>query len=245
MIIQKLETIPGVFFEINQPIQMRFNELMTGVRQDVAIKIFGENIDTLAAIAPKVARIIQTVKGATEPQVERITGLPQITIQYDRARISGYGMNIEDINHTVSAAFAGEAAGAVFENERKFDLVIRLDSSSRSSIDDVSNLFLAIPGGKQIPLSQVATVTFKEGPAQISREEGKRRIVVGFNITSRDVASVVKEIQEKLNVAKILPTGYYYTYGGTFKNPGRSFRTFKNRSAGCTRFNICITVLHF
>ena len=218
MMIEKLEVIPGVFFEASQPIQMRFNELMTGVRQDVAIKIFGENIDTLAALAPKVAQIVQSVKGATEPQVERTTGLPQITIQYDRAKIAGYGLNIEDINHTISTAFAGEAAGVVFENERKFDLVVRLDSSSRTSIDDVSNLFVATPDGSQIPLSQVASVSFKEGPAQISREEGKRRIVVGFNVKGRDVATVVKEIQEKLIAAKVLPVGYYYTYGGTFEN---------------------------
>jgi len=218
MMTEKLEVIPGVFFEASQPIQMRFNELMTGVRQDVAIKIFGENIDTLANIAPKVAKVVQSVSGATEPQVERTTGLPQITIQYDRAKIAGYGLNIEDINHTISTAFAGEAAGVVFENERKFDLVVRLDSASRTSIDDVSNLFVATNEGNQIPLSQVATISFKEGPAQISREEGKRRIVVGFNVKGRDVASVVKEIQEKLNTAKILPTGYYYTYGGTFEN---------------------------
>lgn len=218
MMIEKLEVIPGVFFEASQPIQMRFNELMTGVRQDVAIKIFGENIDTLAALAPRVARIVQSVDGATEPQVERTTGLPQITIQYDRARIAGYGLNIEDINHTISTAFAGETAGVVFENERKFDLVVRLDSASRTSIDDVSNLFVATPDGSQIPLSQVASVSFKEGPAQISREEGKRRIVVGFNVKGRDVASVVQEIQDKLVAAKILPVGYYYTYGGTFEN---------------------------
>lgn len=218
MIMEKLEVIPGVFFEASQPIQMRFNELMTGVRQDVAIKIFGENIDTLAALGPKVAAIVQSVKGATEPQVERTTGLPQITIQYDRAKIAGYGLNIEDINHTISTAFAGEAAGVVFENERKFDLVVRLDSASRTSIDDVSNLFVATTDGNQIPLSQVATVSFKEGPAQITREDGKRRIVVGFNVKDRDVQSVVKEIQQKLNSAKILPTAYYYTYGGTFEN---------------------------
>ncbi len=218
MMLEKLEVIPGVFFEASQPIQMRFNELLTGVRQDVAIKIFGENIDTLASMAPRVAKIVQTVKGVTEPQVERTVGLPQITIQYDRAKIAGYGLNIEDINHTISTAFAGEAAGVIFENERKFDLVVRLDSASRTSIDDVSNLFVATNDGNQIPLSQVASISFKEGPAQISREEGKRRIVVGFNVKGRDVASVVKEIQKKLSAVKILPTGYYYTYGGTFEN---------------------------
>lgn len=218
LMMEKLEVIPGVFFEASQPIQMRFNELMTGVRQDVAIKIFGENIDTLAALAPKVATIVQSVNGSTDPQVERTTGLPQITIQYDRAKIAGYGLNIEDINHTISTAFAGEAAGVVFENERKFDLVVRLDSASRTSIDDVSNLFVATTDGNQVPLSQVATVSYKEGPAQITREDGKRRIVIGFNVKGRDVQSVVTEIQEKLNAARILPTAYYYTYGGTFEN---------------------------
>ncbi|WP_276484789.1 CusA/CzcA family heavy metal efflux RND transporter [Paraflavitalea pollutisoli] len=218
MMKEKLSVIPGVFFEANQPIQMRFNELMTGIRQDVAVKIFGENIDTLASLANKVSKVVQSVQGSTAPQVERTTGLPQITIQYDRARIAAYGLNIEDINQTVSTAFAGQAAGVVYENERKFDLVVRLDSTNRSSIDDVSNLFLATPTGLQIPLSQVASVQFKEGPAQISREDGKRRIVVGFNVTGRDVQSVVEEIQQKLEQAKLLPAGYYYTYGGTFEN---------------------------
>ncbi len=218
MILEKLEVIPGVFFEANQPIQMRFNELMTGVRQDVAIKIFGENIDTLAALAPKVAAVVQTVEGAGAPQVEQTTGMPQITIDYDRRRIGNYGMNIEDINHVISTAFAGAAAGVVFENERKFDLVVRLDNNNRQSINDVSNLFVPTPNGQQIPLKQVATVSFREGPAQISREEGKRRIVIGFNLSGRDVQSVVREIQEKIDRQAPLPTGYYYTFGGTFEN---------------------------
>ncbi|KYP13631.1 CusA/CzcA family heavy metal efflux RND transporter, partial [Flavihumibacter sp. CACIAM 22H1] len=215
---EKLEQIPGVFFEANQPIQMRFNELMTGIRQDVAVKIVGENIDTLAALAGKVSKIIQSVTGTTAPQIERTTGLPQITIAYDRARIAAYGMNIDDINRTISTAFAGQAAGVVFENERKFDLVVRLDSNNRQSIDDVSNLFVTTPDNRQIPLSQVASVSFREGPAQISREAGKRRIVLGFNLNNRDVESVVEELQQKLQDANLLPTGYYYTYGGTFEN---------------------------
>ncbi len=214
----KLSTIPGVIAEPSQPIQMRFNELMTGIRQDVAIKIFGENLDTLVAYADMVAKIIGPIKGITQPQVERVDGLPQITIEYDRARLAGYGLNIEDVNHVISTAFAGEVAGAVYENERKFDLVLRLDSSSRSSMEDVSNLYVPMKDGNQIPLSQVATVTFKTGPAQISREAGKRRIYVSFNVSGRDVSSVVKEAQEKLNEKIKLPPGYYYTYGGTFEN---------------------------
>ncbi|HEY1025164.1 MAG TPA: CusA/CzcA family heavy metal efflux RND transporter [Sphingobacteriaceae bacterium] len=218
MMEEKLEAIPGVFFEASQPIQMRFNELMTGVKQDVAVKIFGENIDTLADLAPRVAAVIQSVEGATEPQIERTAGLPQITIQYDRGKIASYGLNVHDINTTVSTAFAGAAAGVVFENERKFDLVVRLDTMERNSIEDVANLFIPTTDGNQIPLSQVATVSFKEGPAQISREDAKRRIVVGFNIQGRDVQSVVEDIQAKLATSSILPTGYYFTYGGTFEN---------------------------
>jgi len=219
MIKDKLEAIPGVIAEPSQPIQMRFNELMTGIRQDVAIKIFGENLDTLAALAPKYAKAIKNIKGVSDPLVERTAGLPQITIEYDRARIAGYGLNIKDINQVVTTAFAGESAGIVFENERKFDLVVRLDSTYRTSLNDVSNLFIPTKDGNQIPLSQVASVTFKEGPVQISREDGKRRIVVGFNVRGRDVASVVEDIQKKLAQPQYkLPTGYYLTYGGSFEN---------------------------
>ena len=217
-IYEKLENIPGVFFEKSQPIQMRFNELMTGIRQDVAVKIFGENMDTLLAYANKVNSVVQSVEGATEPSVERVAGLPQIVIKYNRSQIANYGLNIEDINHIVSTAFAGGSAGVVFENERKFDLVVRLDSTHRNNIEDVSHLYIPTANGTQIPLSQVAEIKLELGPAQISREDGKRRIVVGFNVKDRDVASVVKDIQKELNEKVKLPEGYYYTYGGTFEN---------------------------
>jgi len=215
---EKLSVIPGVFIEKSQPIQMRFNELMTGIKQDVAIKIFGENLDSLSVYAKKVENVIINIKGVSTPQVEQVDGLPQINIEYDRLRIANYGLNVEDINSIVSTAFAGKAAGVVYENERKFDLVVRLDSTSRRSIDDVNNLLIPTPSSNQIPLSQVAKVDFKLGPAQISREAGKRRIVIGFNIQDRDVQSVVKEIQEKLATKVKLPSGYYFTYGGTFEN---------------------------
>ncbi|MEO0312615.1 MAG: Cation efflux system protein CzcA [Bacteroidota bacterium] len=215
---EKLSVIPGVFFEKNQPIQMRFNELMTGIRQDVAIKIFGENMDTLLSYANKIAPIVQSVEGATEPSVERVAGLPQIVIKYNRSQIANYGLNIEDINHIVSTAFAGGGAGVVFENERKFDLVVRLDSTHRNNIEDVNHLYIPTTNGTQIPLSQVADIKMELGPAQISREDGKRRIVVGFNVKGRDVESVVEDIQKQLNEKIKLPEGYYYTYGGTFEN---------------------------
>lgn len=217
-IIEKLENIPGVFFEKSQPIQMRFNELMTGIRQDVAVKIFGENLDTLISYATQVASVVQNVEGATEPMVERVEGLPQIVIKYNRAQIANYGLNIEDINHIVSTAFAGGSAGVVYENERKFDLVVRLDTTHRQSLEDVNHMYIPATNGTQIPLSQVADIKMELGPAQISREDGKRRIVIGFNVKDRDVASVVKDIQQQLDQKVKLPAGYYYTYGGTFEN---------------------------
>lgn len=217
-IMQKLEVVPGVFFEKNQPIQMRFNELMTGIRQDVAIKIFGENPDTLLHYANEVSALVQQVSGAIDPKVESVEGLPQISIKYNRSQIAGYGLNIEDINHVVSTAFAGGKAGVVYENERRFDLVVRLDSAYRKTMDDVSSLFIPTGNGTQIPLSQVASINMESGPAQISREDGKRRIVIGFNVKDRDVKSVMKDIEQILNEEVKLPEGYYYTYGGSFEN---------------------------
>ncbi|MBS1763806.1 MAG: CusA/CzcA family heavy metal efflux RND transporter [Bacteroidetes bacterium] len=211
-------SIPGAFFEINQPIQMRFNELMTGIRQDVAIKIFGENLDTLLWYANKVQAQIITVDGVKDPMVEQVEGLPQIVIRYNRTQMANYGLSIEDINHIISTAFAGGKAGVVFENERRFDLVVRLDDEYRSGIEDVEHLFIPTPDGHQIPLSQVAEVKYELGPAQISREDGKRRIVIGFNLKDRDVSGVVNDIEKRLVEKVQLPEGYYYSYGGTFEN---------------------------
>lgn len=216
--IKALRVIPGVFFEASQPIQMRFNELMTGVKQDIAVKIFGENIDSLVHYAEMTSNIISTVDGTGEPQIEKVTGLPQITIVYNRDRMAQYSLNVKDLNRIVRTAFAGESAGLVFENERRFDLVVRLIESQRQDIDDVKNLYVPLPGGGQIPLQQVAAITYINGPAQISHEDAKRRIVIGINVRGRDVKSVVDEISKKLSQRMKLPVGYYYTYGGQFEN---------------------------
>ena len=215
-IIERLKDIPGVFFEKNQPIQMRFNELMTGIRQDVAVKIFGENMDTLAHYAQRVSQLIQKTEGATAPQVEKVSGLPQINVTYDRVRLANYGLSVQEVNEVLSTAFAGKKAGVVFENERRFDLVVRLDSLHRTGIDDVQHMMVATENG-QVPMSQLATIKYELGPAQVSREAGKRRIVIGFNVQGRDVQSVVSDIEQKLKGVK-LPTGYYFTYGGQFEN---------------------------
>ncbi|MCA5003539.1 CusA/CzcA family heavy metal efflux RND transporter [Sphingobacterium bovistauri] len=217
-IMEKLEVIPGVFFESNQPIQMRFNELMTGIRQDVAVKIFGENMDTLANYANKVGAIIQSVEGTTAPQIERVTGLPQINVKYNRLNLGNYGVTVEEVNDVLSTAFAGKVAGQVFENERRFDLVVRLDSANRTDIKDVENLQVATKDGNQIPMYQLASVTYEQGPAQISRESGKRRIVIGFNVADRDVQSVVTDIEKELATQIKLPSGYYFSFGGQFEN---------------------------
>jgi len=217
-LMEALEVIPGVFFEKNQPIQMRFNELMTGIRQDVAVKIFGENLDSLAVYAERVSQVIQTVEGTTAPQIERVNGLPQINIEYDRTRMANYGLTVKAVNEVVSTAFAGRSTGQVYENERRFDLVVRLDSTYRSSMEDVQNLMIPTHTGIQVPLSQVADIGYKLGPAQISREAGRRRIVIGFNVSGRDVQRVVNDIQKELAARVKLPEGYYFTYGGQFEN---------------------------
>ncbi|WAC39662.1 CusA/CzcA family heavy metal efflux RND transporter [Pedobacter sp. SL55] len=210
--------IPGVTTSFQFPVQMRFNELMTGARQDVVCKIFGEDFDTLALYAKKLGNLVRTVNGATEMYVEQITGTPQIVIQYNRATIAQYGLNIADINRNVNTAFAGQSTGLVFEGEKRFDLVVRLQNDKRQDIKDVQNLLIPTSDGNQIPLSQVADVALVNSPSQIQREDTKRRILVGFNVSGRDVESIVTELQEKVKAEIKLPTGYTITYGGSFEN---------------------------
>ena len=213
-----LEDVPGITVGFQYPVQMRFNELMTGARQDVVCKIFGENLDTLAAYAAKLGHIVQTVKGAQNVYVEPVTGLSQVVITYNRPIIAQYKLNVEDINKVVNMAFAGQSSGLLFEGERRFDIVVKLDGSQRKNIEDIQHLLIPTPGGTQIPLYQVADVSLKNGPNQIQREDAKRRIVVGFNVRNRDVQSIVQELQTKVDNQLKFPTGYYTTYGGAFEN---------------------------
>ncbi|MDQ8006193.1 MAG: CusA/CzcA family heavy metal efflux RND transporter [Pedobacter sp.] len=210
--------VPGVTTSFQFPVQMRFNELMTGARQDVVCKIFGEDFDTLALYSKKLGNLVKTVRGATELYVEQISGTPQIVIQYNRATIAQYGLNIADINRNVNTAFAGQSTGLVFEGEKRFDLVVRLQNDKRRDIKDVQNLLIPTPNGNQIPLSQVADVALVNSPSQIQREDTKRRILVGFNVSGRDVESIVNELQEEVKTEIKLPTGYSVTYGGSFEN---------------------------
>ncbi|TAE30500.1 MAG: hypothetical protein EAZ92_04460 [Candidatus Kapaibacterium sp.] len=215
---QTVETIPGVEFGFQQPIQMRFNELMTGARQDVVLKIYGENLDVLAEQASKVGKIVATCKGAEDVYVERVTGLPQIVVQFQRDALARYGVAVDDVNKAIRTAFAGETAGLVFENERRYDLVVRLDTAHRKSLDDVQNLIISTPSGNHIPLREVASVQIELGPNQIQHEDAKRRITIGFNVRNRDVESIVEELQAEIKTEAKLPTGYFITYGGSFEN---------------------------
>jgi len=209
-----LDDLPGVTTEFSQPIQMRFNELMTGVRSDVGVKIFGEDIERLVALGEQAEGLIQSISGVEDARAESVSGLPQINVTYDKEKIALYGLNIRDLNQIVNMGFAGASAGAVYEGEKKFDLVVRLAKPYRQDITHLENLYVPLPSGSQIPLSQVADVRLERGPAQISRENGKRRIIIGFNVRGRDVESVVEEIQTKLTDEIILPVGYYIEFAG-------------------------------
>jgi heavy metal efflux system protein len=215
---KELEAVPGVTFGFQYPVQMRFNELMTGARQDVVCKIFGEDLDTLAIFARKLGALAGGVKGARDIYVESITGMPQIVVRYKRSAIAEYGLNVEDINNVINTAFAGQSSGTVYEGEKRFDLVVRLAGNQRKQLSDVQNLLIPTARGDQIPLQQVAEVAIEEGPNQIQREDAQRRIIIGFNVLGRDVQSIVEELQQKVNAQVKLPPGYYITYGGAFEN---------------------------
>ncbi len=208
----------GVTYSFQYPVNMRFNELMTGARQDVVCKIFGENLDSLKIYANKLGEISKKIEGAENIYVEPISGLPQIVIEYNRAALSQYGLSIGEVNRLVNTAFAGQSAGSVFEEEKKFDLVVRLDGNLRKNLDDVKNLLIPSSNGVEIPLSAVANVQIKESVNQIQREEAHRRIIVGFNVKGRDIQSTVKDLQQAVDKELKLPVGYTIKYGGTFEN---------------------------
>jgi len=213
-----LEQVPGITVGFQFPVQMRFNELMTGARQDVVCKIFGENLDTLTHYAARLNGIIQTVEGAVNIYEEKVTGMPQVVIKYNRDGMAKYGLNVEDVNRVVNSAFAGQIAGQVYEEEKRFDMVVRLDGESRKSLADIQNLNITTANGMQIPLSFVAGIEEIEGVNQIQRENTKRRIIVGFNINGRDVQTIVNELQIKISQQLNLQKGYTIVYGGSFEN---------------------------
>lgn len=214
--------LTGVNLVFSQPVELRFNELLTGVREDVAIKLYGEDLSVLGQKAEEIAEIAETVSGVGDVSPERTSGLPQMTVQYDRRKIAQYGLDIQKLNEYVSSAFAGGVAGIVFEGEKRFDLVVRFDEQYRKSIENLRSLYIDLPNGSQVPIKEIAEIDYQPGPMQISRDNTFRRTYVGLNTRGRDVESVVTDIQQKLDEQLELPPGYYITYGGEFENLQRA-----------------------
>lgn len=215
---EALIPLAGVKFEFQQPIQMRFNELLSGSKQDIAIKIFGDDLNILADKGEEVEKIISHIPGIEDINVEKVTGLAQVQVDYNRDRLAQYGLSVDEVNRVLRTAFAGSQAGTVFDGEKRFALVVRLEKDYRQSLDDVKNISVALPQGGQIPFEQIANIEIKSGPAQVSRENTKRRITIGFNVRNRDVESVINDVTAQIDQKVKLPTGYYINYGGQFKN---------------------------
>ena len=214
---ETLSAIPGLEAEISQPIQMRNNELLTGIKQDVAIKIFGDDLDVLTQQAGKVKKMIEDVPGVSGIFVEEVAGLPQIQVKYNHEKMAAYGVSVDDISEILETTFAGAVAGSLYEGDKKFDIVLRMDPSLRN-VESLEQLSIPLKDGTDIPLSQVADIDYSPAPAQVSHEDGTRRIFVGFNVKGRDVQSTVEDIQDILDEKLKLPDGYYYNYGGEFEN---------------------------
>jgi len=213
-----MSQVPGITSGFQFPVQMRFNELMTGSRQDVSCKIFGENLDSLAKYAALMGNLINDVEGAKDLYTETVTGISQVVVKFNRTAIARYGANIKEVNQVIQSAYAGGVAGKVFEGDRRFDLVVRLNTLQKKDWQQINNLMVTVGNGKQVPLYELAEVKIEEGPYQIQREDAARRIVVGFNVRGKDVKTVVTEVQDKVNKAIQFPPGYYVVYGGQFEN---------------------------
>ncbi len=219
---KELERFPGVIYEFTQPIQMRFNELMTGIRQDIAIKIYGEDLGVLVHLAHQAEGLLQALPGIGDIQVEPTAGLQQMVIKYDRQKIAAYGVSIQALSDLIKTAFAGKKAGVLYEGDRKYDIIVRLNKDDRQGIDNISELRVVLPSGGYAPLSEMATVSFEEGPSQISRDDTKRRITIGVNARNLDVATLIENIQTSFEQELDLPPGYYVAYGGNFENLERA-----------------------
>jgi cobalt-zinc-cadmium resistance protein CzcA len=212
------EVLVGVNIVFSQPIELRFNELLTGVREDVAIKIYGEDLEVLNKKATELAALVQTIDGVGDVNAERTSGLPQINIKFDRDKVAQYGVSIEQLNAYLSTALAGGVAGTIYEGERRFDLVVRYGEKHRQSIDDIRKLFVDLPNGSQVMLKEFAKIEYEPGPMQISRDDTYRQTYIGVNTRGRDVKSVVTDIQQKVKDELVLPPGYNISYGGQFEN---------------------------
>ena len=213
-----LADIPGVSFGFQYPVAMRFNELISGAKQDVACKIFGENLDSLAHYAQVLGQIAAEVPGVADLYIEPIEGLPQLVLRYDRLALGRYGLDVQTVNRIVNTAFAGQVSGLVYEGEKRFDLVLRLLENKRQKPEDLENLLIQTPQGQTIPLRLLAQVTLEDSPNQIQRENARRRVSIGFNVRGRDVQTVVQDLQARLGQKLRLASGYALAYGGAFEN---------------------------
>ncbi len=215
--------MPGQNYEFSQPIQLRFNELISGVRADVAVKVFGDDMDQLNASAEQIAGVLRAIDGAAEVNVEQTTGLPMLTVQIDREKTARYGLNVQDVQDTLATAMGGREAGTLFEGDRRFDILVRLPEHLRSDLEAVKRLPIALPKSGDaslhyIPLAEVATLSLAPGPNQVSREDGKRRVVVSANVRGRDIGSFVAQAEQAIRQQVKVPTGYWLTWGGQFEN---------------------------
>jgi cobalt-zinc-cadmium resistance protein CzcA len=223
---EALEPLPGGVASFTQPIAMRVDELVSGVKSAVGIKIFGEDLAVLKDKAEQVARVLGKVRGATDINVEKVSGLAYLEVEIDRDRIARYGINVADINDIIETAIGGKEASRVFEGQKSFGLILRFPESARNDVEVIKNILVDTPGGARLPLGQLARVEVKEGPAQISRESASRRIVIECNVTGRDIGGFAKEAQRKIDAAVKLPPGYFITWGGQFENQQRAMKRF-------------------
>ena len=219
-----LSTLPGINLVMSQPISDRVDEMVTGVRADVAVKIFGDDLDTLIEKAQEVAKVASTIRGTQDTRVDRVGGQQYLVIDIDRAAIARYGLNASDVNDTIEMAIAGKSATEIYEGERRFQAVVRLPASYRSHIDDIKQIMVLSPSGPRVPLEDLASIRVQEGPAQINRDMAKRRIVVGINVQGRDLGGYVAELQRSVGQEVQLPSGYFIQWGGQFQNMQRALR---------------------
>ncbi|OUR82301.1 cation transporter [Colwellia psychrerythraea] len=216
-IVESVSGQPGNNFELTQPIEMRFNELISGVRADLGIKVIGDNLDQLLTSANAIREVIEKIDGASDIQVEQVTGLPMLSIHPKRVELARYGLNVSQLQDVLATAIGGENAGVIYEGDRRFKMVIRLPEHVRRNVNRLSELPIALPNGQYVPLSEVAVLNLAPAPNQISRENGKRRIVVTANVRGTDLGTFVKNVKQKIQSNVDIPAGYWLEYGGTFE----------------------------
>lgn len=222
---QRLSTIPGVQIVLSQPISERVDEMVTGVRSQVAIKVFGDELDELKRVSEQIARLLKGVEGSRDIRIERLSGQQALTVDIDRQAIARHGLNVADVQAVIETAIGGKDVTTLYEGERRYSVVVRFPANVRSSAEAIGNTLLSAPGGAQVPLSSVASIKLVDGPAQISRESGKRRVVVGANVEGRDLAGFVAEVQQRIATDVKVPEGYHFVYGGQFENMERAMET--------------------